>query len=113
MLKDEYDEQILMWCKEEILDNGSKLTEFINKKHENIKYLPGRKMPKNLIAVPDLETAVRNADILVFVIPHQFIKNVCEQLRNTIKKDAFALTLIKVSFQKYFCFVSSIDVFCF
>jgi len=85
-----------MWCKEETLDDGSKLTEVINREHENVKYLPDQKIPENVIAIPDLIEAVKDADILIFVIPHQFVKKTCEQLKGNIKKDAFALTLIKV-----------------
>lgn len=95
-LKGEYDEKILMWCKEETLDDGQKLTDVINKEHENVKYLPDQKIPENVVAVPDLGEAVKDADILIFVIPHQFVKKTCEELKGKIKKDAFALTLIKV-----------------
>jgi len=73
-LKGEYNERILMWCKEETLDDGRKLTEVINKEHENVKYLPDQKIPENVIAVPDLTEAVKDADILIFVLPHQFVK---------------------------------------
>jgi len=86
-----------MWCKEETLDDGSKLTETINREHENVKYLPDEKLPDNVIAVPDVEQAAKDADILIFVIPHQFMKKTCEQLKGKIKKGAFALTLVKVN----------------
>ena len=85
-----------MWCKEETLDDGRKLTEVINEKHENVKYLPDHKLPDNVIAMPDLVEAVKDADVLIFVIPHQYVKKTCEQLKDKVKKDAFALTLIKV-----------------
>jgi glycerol-3-phosphate dehydrogenase (NAD+) len=85
-----------MWCKEETLDDGSKLSEVINQKHENVKYLPNHKIPDNVIAEPDLIKAVKDADMLVFVIPHQYVIKTCEELKGHIKKDAFALTLIKV-----------------
>ncbi|UJR20675.1 hypothetical protein I4U23_023796 [Adineta vaga] len=94
-LQDEYDQQILMWCKEEILDDGSKLTDVINTKHENTKYLPDKSIPDNVVAVADLREAVKDADILIFVIPHQFVKQTCEQLKDQVKSTAFALTLIK------------------
>ncbi|CAF3972170.1 unnamed protein product [Rotaria sp. Silwood2] len=103
-IKSQFHERILMWCKEEILDDGSKLSEVINREHENVKYLPNKKIPDNIVAIPDLVEAVEDADILVFVIPHQYVKNTCEQLRNKIKKDAFALTLIKVRKQRMFDF---------
>ncbi len=95
-LSNEYDPEILMWCKEEIFEDGRKLTDIINEEHENVKYLPGLKIPDNVIAVSDLSEAVKNADILIFVLPHQFVKQTCEQLKDKIKPNAFALTLIKV-----------------
>ena len=95
-LQGEYDERILMWCKEETLDNGKKLTEVINEEHQNVKYLPGQIIPDNVVAVPDLRESVQGADILIFVIPHQFVKQTCETLKDQVKPSAFALTLIKV-----------------
>ena len=95
-LQGEYDERILMWCKEETLDDGRQLTEVINEEHENTKYLPKQKIPTNVVAVPDLCQSVQGADILIFVIPHQFVKQTCEELKNSVKPTAFALTLIKV-----------------
>lgn len=37
-----------MYVYEEII-NGSKLTEIINTQHENVKYLPGHKIPPNVV----------------------------------------------------------------
>ena len=37
-----------MWVFEEMI-NGRKLTEIINTEHENVKYLPGHKLPKNVV----------------------------------------------------------------
>lgn len=85
-----------MWTKEEKLDDGNKLTEVINKEHENVKYLPDQKLPENVVAVPDLAEAVKDADVLIFVLPHQYVKKTCEELKSHVKKEAFALTLIKV-----------------
>jgi glycerol-3-phosphate dehydrogenase (NAD+) len=85
-----------MWCKEEILSNGKKLTETINEEHENVKYLPKRKLDGNIVAVSDLRESVLNADILIFVIPHQYVRQICDELKGNIKSSAFALTLIKV-----------------
>lgn len=96
-LKDAYDQTVRMWCKEEILDDGAKLTEVINEKHENVKYLPEKKLSDNVVAVSDLGEAVKDADILIFVIPHQFVKTTCEELKSLVKPSAFAVTLIKVS----------------
>ncbi|OXB58384.1 hypothetical protein ASZ78_012412 [Callipepla squamata] len=89
-----FDPTVKMWVFEEII-NGRKLSEIINQEHENVKYLPGYKMPKNVVAVPDVAEAVRGTDILVFVLPHQFIGRVCEQMTGYIKPGAFGISLIK------------------
>lgn len=38
-----------MWVFEEMV-NGRKLTEIINTEHENVKYLPGHKLPSNVVS---------------------------------------------------------------
>ncbi|MCI4381385.1 hypothetical protein PGIGA_G00250980 [Pangasianodon gigas] len=83
-----------MWVFEEII-NGRKLTDIINMEHENVKYLPGHKLPKNVIAVPDITEAVAGADILVFVVPHQFIGKLCDQMKPHVKPGAIGISLIK------------------
>lgn len=39
-----------MYVYEEII-NGRKLTEIINETHENVKYLPGHKLPENVVSM--------------------------------------------------------------
>lgn len=80
---------------EAIGDKPQKLTEIINKHHENYKYLPGVALPTNLVANPSLEDAVRDSTILVFNLPHQFIANVCKQLRGHILPYARGISCIK------------------
>lgn len=36
-------------------------------------YLPGFKLPENIIAVPDIVEVVKDANCLVFCIPHQVL----------------------------------------
>ena len=84
-----------MWVFEEDVD-GRKLTEIINTDHENVKYLPGRPLPHNIVAVPDISDAALSADILIFVLPHQFIKRACAPLKGKLKEGAVGLSLIKV-----------------
>lgn len=84
-----------MWVYEEMID-GKKLTEIINETHENVKYLPNHKLPVNVQAVPDVVESAKDADILVFVIPHQFIGRICDQLAGKIKSTAIGISLIKV-----------------
>ncbi|KAL4159163.1 hypothetical protein PRNP1_004933 [Phytophthora ramorum] len=44
-----FERDINMWVFEEQVD-GRKLTEIFNSHHENVKYLPGYKLPENIIA---------------------------------------------------------------
>ena len=39
-----------MWVLEEEV-GGRRLTEIINTEHENVKYLPGHKLPPNVVSV--------------------------------------------------------------
>ncbi|KAL1132422.1 hypothetical protein AAG570_010377 [Ranatra chinensis] len=89
-----FEDRVTMYVYEEII-NGRKLTEIINETHENVKYLPGHQLPANVIAVPDLVEAAKDADFLIFVVPHQFIKTICKTLEGKIKPTAIGLSLIK------------------
>ncbi|NWV24843.1 GPD1L protein, partial [Origma solitaria] len=85
---------VKMWVFEENVD-GRKLTDIINNEHENVKYLPGYKLPDNVVAVPNLKEAVQDADLLVFVIPHQYIHEVCDEITGQVPKKALGITLMK------------------
>ncbi|TNY20036.1 glycerol-3-phosphate dehydrogenase [Rhodotorula diobovata] len=91
---DHFDTEVKMWCYEEDFE-GRKLTEVINDKHENVKYLPGVDLGDNVVAEPDLAKAVEGANALIFVIPHQFIAKTCEQLEGKIAKGTHGISLIK------------------
>ncbi|XP_023612117.1 glycerol-3-phosphate dehydrogenase [NAD(+)], cytoplasmic isoform X1 [Myotis lucifugus] len=89
-----FDPRVTMWVFEEDV-GGRKLTEIINTQHENVKYLPGHKLPSNVVAVPDVVQAAVDADILIFVVPHQFISKICDQLKGHLKANAIGMSLIK------------------
>lgn len=106
---DVFEPEVQMWVFEEdvsipsssphydpaVGDAKQKLTTIINKHHENVKYLPGIRLPENVIANPDLIAAAKDSTILVFNLPHQFIANVCGQLRGHIVPYARAISCIK------------------
>lgn len=54
-------------------------------------------LPSSQVAVPNLGEAVQDADLLVFVIPHQFIHKICDEITGRVPKKAVGITLIKVS----------------
>lgn len=86
--------QVNMWVYEEEVQ-GRKLTEIINTDHENVKYLPGIKLPKNIIAVPSLLDTVKDANVIIFNIPHQFLPNVSKQLEGHIHPHTRAISCLK------------------
>ncbi|KAK6181467.1 hypothetical protein SNE40_009311 [Patella caerulea] len=92
--REHFKECVPMYMYEEEF-NGRKLTEIVNTEHENIKYLPGIKLPENVVAIPNLLEASKDADILIFVLPHQFVKKICDELQGKIKTSAIAVSLIK------------------
>lgn len=89
-----FDSRIPMYVYEEMVD-GRKLTEIINEQHENTKYLPGCKLPDNVVAIADIVECAKDADILIFVVPHQFVKRLCSAMKGNIKSSAIAVSLIK------------------
>lgn len=92
-----FDSRVTMYVFEEMI-NGQKLTDIINTKHENVKYLPGVTLPDNVIAEPDVVAAAKDADFLVFVLPHQFIRNVLRLMKGQVKKSATGVSLAKSFF---------------
>ena len=87
------DSKVHIWVYEEMVkvpdpSSGNlverKLSEVINERNENVKYLPGVKLPKNVIAEPDLATACHNATLLIFVMPHQFLPPVLPIIRKSV-----------------------------
>ena len=95
-----FEKQVNMWVYEETvtLEDGcttSKLTEVINTRHENVKYLPGIKLPENVVAVADLATACKDATLLIFVLPHQFLPKLLPTIRASAHPSCRGVSLIK------------------
>ena len=79
----------------ELSKKPQKLTSLINQLHENVKYLPDIALPHNLYANPSLQESVKDATILVFNLPHQFIGGICDQLKGHILPYARGISCIK------------------
>lgn len=77
------------------LSGPQKLTDVINRTHENVKYLPGIRLPANLHANPSIEDAVKDSTLLVFNLPHQFILKTCQQIKGKILPYARGISCIK------------------
>ncbi|KAK4144873.1 NAD-dependent glycerol-3-phosphate dehydrogenase N-terminus-domain-containing protein [Dichotomopilus funicola] len=106
---DLFEEDVQMWVYEENVtiapdsphydaalgDEPQKLTKVINTYHENVKYLPKIPLPSNVVANPSLLDAVQDASILIFNLPHEFIGNVCKQIKGHILPYARGVSCIK------------------
>lgn len=100
-----------MWVFEEVIDvdttndgdgeqqheqhQKQKLTDIINTRHENVKYLPGIALPANVVAVPDLFEACKDATLLIFVLPHQFLPKLLPTIRQASHPSCRGVSLIK------------------
>ena len=95
-----FDETVSFWVFEEVVrvpgcDTPKNLSQVINERHENVKYLPGIALPTNVVAIPDLAEACRNATLLVFVLPHQFLPRLLPTIRQAIHPQCRGVSLIK------------------
>ncbi|XP_018644200.1 glycerol-3-phosphate dehydrogenase, putative [Schistosoma mansoni] len=90
----EYVPEVRMWVFEELV-NGRKLTEIINTSHENVKYLPNVKLPENVVADPDVKSVARDADVLIIVMPHQFLNRTLAEMKPVVKPTSYAISLMK------------------
>ena len=97
--KNQPDKIIKMWVYDEIY-NGEYLSKIINKTHINEKYLPGIVLPDNIIAIPNLDEACKDATILIFVLPSLFLDKVLKESRKYCDKNAIAVSLIKSMYFK-------------
>lgn len=59
-----FENLVSMWVLEEEV-GGRRLTEIINTEHENVKYLPGHKLPPNVVSVAEHEIRCRQPGSLV------------------------------------------------
>ncbi len=91
-----FQDEVQMYVYEEIY-KGRKLHELINETHENPKYLPGIALPHNIRAVSNIREVVANAHVLIFVMPHQFVKPLCHEIQGHILPGAKAISLVKVT----------------
>jgi len=106
-----YDDKISLWVFDEKLSgniifnkwcevssastNTTSLVDIINDTHENVKYLKGVKLSSNIYATANIVHACSNADVLVFVVPHEFIHQTLSQMKGHCKDTAVVVSLTK------------------
>jgi len=90
-------EKVDMWVFDEQVE-GQSLVDIINYKHENVKYLNGITLPSNLVAKKNLKSCISDADLVVFCLPHQFLPGICDEIKSSLKPNAYLITGIKGMF---------------
>ncbi|PIU42333.1 MAG: glycerol-3-phosphate dehydrogenase [Candidatus Omnitrophica bacterium CG07_land_8_20_14_0_80_42_15] len=69
--------------------------EFLKKKRENQKFLPGIKIPKGLKITDSLKEAVEGAEVVILAIPSQYMRGILEKLKPLNVKDAVFVNVAK------------------
>ncbi|UCF44645.1 MAG: NAD(P)-dependent glycerol-3-phosphate dehydrogenase [Planctomycetota bacterium] len=66
---------------------------------ENVKFLPGYKLPKDLVLEPDDARIMTGADLIVSAVPCQFMRGVWSRLKKNIPNDVLngAVPIVSVA----------------
>ena len=71
------------------------VVETINTQHENKSFLPEVSLPESLVATNNLADAVCCAEIILSVVPTQFLRSVVKDLKEMISPGTFILSASK------------------
>ena len=63
----------------------------LKEKRENIKFLPGINIPKEIEIGSDLEEAVAEASLIVLAVPSRFMRDICKKVKDVPYKNAKCL----------------------
>jgi glycerol-3-phosphate dehydrogenase (NAD(P)+) len=80
----------------------------LNKLHENLNYLPGYKLHKDVVATDDLVGAVEDVDLIFVAVPSSSFRQVVRQMKPLIHKDVILVSLTKGIEAKTFALMSQI-----
>lgn len=72
-----------------IWDIDTKLLSEMQAARENVRYLPGAPLPKDLKIETDFEKAVADADLILLVVPSHVFRRVLKDLKPHIKNDCY------------------------
>ncbi len=72
-----------------------RVTEELNEKHINTKYLPGIPLSPNITGTDSLEEATKKVDLIILGVPAQHIREAMKSLRHNLKNPCPILSLAK------------------
>lgn len=55
--------------------------KLLDRKRENVKFLPGIRIPKNIKITSDLDQAVSNKQLIVLAVPSQYLRSVLKRIK--------------------------------
>jgi glycerol-3-phosphate dehydrogenase (NAD(P)+) len=85
-------------------ENGNIVTSWIRDKEQcrelsddriNRKYLPNVKIPLDIVFTSDINTAVKDADIILIVTPTQTVRNTLKQIKSEYKTNKIVINASK------------------
>lgn len=78
-----------------IWEISTEQVEIINKKHENVRYLPNIFIPQEIEITNCLEDVVKEADIIVIAIPSQAVREVVKQIAPMVTPNVVVISGVK------------------
>jgi glycerol-3-phosphate dehydrogenase (NAD(P)+) len=78
-----------------IWSHRADLVQQINEEHRNLRYLAHAELPHNLVASADLEEALRNAELVVSVVPSHALRGVIRDARPFVPANALICSATK------------------
>jgi len=95
-----FDQTVKMWVFDEKVTcpktaKQRSIVDVINETHENVKYLPGIKLPHTVVADASPRSSAHGADIFIWVVPHQFVTHTIASMIDEVKPSAISVSLIK------------------
>ncbi|CAB4556850.1 unannotated protein [freshwater metagenome] len=85
---------VMLWSRREEVANE------INSSHQNSAYLPGVKLPTNIVASTDVEQVLNGASQVYISVPSQSLRSNLETWGKSIPQDAIVVSLMKGVEQK-------------
>jgi len=82
--------------------NFPEYLEFLKEKRENIKFLPGIKLPKKIKFEKDIKKAVLDNQIVIIAIPSKFFRKVIRRIKGVEIKDKIFVSATKGMEEKTF-----------
>lgn len=92
----------LLWMRD------AEQVESLNRRHENVTYLPGYHLHEDVLATDDLQKAVNNAYMIFVAVPSGSFREVVQQMKPLINDEVILVSLTKGIEAKTFSLMSQI-----